>query len=88
MRRIIGARKNIDVAEIGDCAARLEMICDNLFLVRLALRNEECNIVPEVTDNAIAVVEEEIKRLAAKIDNLLYEYEEVQLWTTKQKLLD
>lgn len=77
MRRIIGARKNIDVAEIGDCAARLEMICDNLFLVRLALRNEECNIVPEVTDNAIAVVEEEIKRLAAKIDNLLYEYEEV-----------
>ena len=76
MRRLIGARKNIEVAEIGDCATRLNMLCDNLFLIRIALHNEECSFVPEVTDNAIFVVEEEIKRLAAKIDNLLYEHEE------------
>ena len=75
MRRLIGKRKNIDVAEIGDCATRLEMLCDNLFLIRVALRTED-SFVPEVTDNAITIVEEEIKRLAAKIDDLLYEYEE------------
>lgn len=75
MRRLIGKRKNIDVAEIGDCAIRLEMLCDNLFLIRVALRTED-SFIPEVTDNAITIVEEEIKRLAAKIDNLLYEYEE------------
>ena len=78
MRRIIGARKNINVAEIGNCTARLEMLCDNLFLIRMALRNEECSPVPEVTDNAITVVEEEIKRLAEKIDDLLYEREEYE----------
>lgn len=76
MRRLIGKRKDIDVAEIGDCATRLDMLCDNLFLIRIALRNEACSFVPEVTDNAITIVEEEIKRLAAKIDDLLYEYEE------------
>lgn len=80
MRRIIGARKNIDVAEIGDCTARLETLCDILYIIRVVLRNEESSPVPEVTDNAITVVEEEIKRLAAKIDDLLYEYKEVQRW--------
>ena len=77
MRRIIGARKNIDIAEVGECGARLEMLCDNLFIIRVGLRNEECVPNPEVTDNALSVVEEEIRRLAAKIDDLLYEYEEV-----------
>lgn len=76
MKRIIGVRENIDVAEIGDCTVKLEMLCDSLFLIRLALRNEEGTPIPEVTDNAITVVEEEIKRLAEKIDDLLYEYEE------------
>lgn len=77
MRRIIGARKNIDVAEIGECGTRLEMLCDNLFIIRVALRNEESSPNPEVADNALSVVEEEIRRLAAKIDDLLYEHEEV-----------
>ena len=86
MRRIIGVRKNIDIPEVGDCGTRLEMLCDNLFIIRVGLRNEECIPNPEVTDNALSVVEEEIMRLAAKIDDLLYEYEEVQLWTTKQRL--
>lgn len=77
MKRIIGARKNINVAEIGDCTARLELLCDNLFLIRVGLRNEESSPLPEVIDNALAVVENEIRSLTEKIDDLLYEREEV-----------
>ena len=70
-------RETINVAEIGDCTVRLNALCDNLFFIRLGLRNEMGQPLPEVSDNAIYVIEEEIKRLANKIDNLLYEIEEV-----------
>lgn len=77
MKRIIGARKNIDIAEIGECTIRLELLCDNLFILRLGLRNEECIPRKDITDNALCVIEDEIRNLAQKIDNLLYEREEV-----------
>ena len=75
--RKIKARENIDIAEIGDCKVRLEALCDNLFFIRIGLRNEMGQPLPEVSDNAIYVIEEEIRRLANKIENLLYEIEEV-----------
>lgn len=73
----IRTKNNIDIAEIGECAAILNMLCDNLFFIRLGIRSEECEPSPVVTDNAIFVVEEEIRKIAQKIDGLLYRREEV-----------
>ena len=78
MKRIIGTKENIDIVEIGDCTVRLELLCDNLFLIRVGLRNEESSPLPEVTDNALSVVENEIRRLTEKIDDLLYVRKEVE----------
>ncbi len=71
MKEINGVQKNIDVVEIGDCLMRLRMLCDNMFMIRMALFNEDFNIDGKVTDNAIFVVEEEIRELTDKIDDLL-----------------
>ncbi len=69
----IRTKNDIDIAEIGECTEILNMLCDNLFFIRLGLRSEECDPSPVVTDNAIFVVEEEVRRIAQKIDGLLYE---------------
>lgn len=82
----IRTKSNIDIVEIGDCAAKLNMLCDNLFFIRLGLRSEECYPNPAVTDNAIFVVEEEIRRIAQNIDCLLHEREEVQAMDKRQSI--
>lgn len=61
----------IDIVEIGECLMRLRMLCDNMFLIRMALFNEDFNIDGKVTDNALTVIEEEIRDLTDKIDDLL-----------------
>lgn len=71
MKEINGVQKNIDVVEIGECLMRLRMLCDNMFMIRMALFNEDFHINEKVTDNALTVIEEEIRELTDKIDDLL-----------------
>lgn len=71
MKEINGVQKNIDIVEIGECLMRLRMLCDNMFMIRMALFNEDFNIDGKVTDNALTVIEEKIRELTDKIDDLL-----------------
>ena len=71
MKEINGVQKNIDVVEIDECLMRLRMLCDNMFMIRMALFNEDFNIDGKVTDNALTAIEEEIRDLTDKIDDLL-----------------
>ncbi len=63
--------KNIDVIEIDECATKLKILSNNLTLVRFGLANKDIIPNPQVVDNALFVIEEEIERLAEKIADLL-----------------
>ena len=65
------SENKIEIVGIGEYLMRLRMLCDNMFLIRMALFNEDFNIDGKVTDNALTVIEEEIRELTDKIDDLL-----------------
>ncbi len=71
-----GVTRNIDALKMCDCTTRLKMLCDNLILIRTGLCNEDCTVNQKVIDNAIFVIEEEFRKLADKIEDLLHETEE------------
>lgn len=63
--------KNIDVIAIDECTTKLKMLSNNLMLVRFGLANKDIIPNPQVVDNALFVIEEEIERLANEIDKLI-----------------
>ena len=60
------------INDIDECSIHLRMLRHNLTLVRLGLNNKDFIPNPEVVDNAIYVVEEEMDRIADTIDKILF----------------
>lgn len=62
---------DVDITEIGEVIFKIKAACDNIFCLRIGIINEDLGIDSKVIDRTLWSIEDRIRDLTDRIEELL-----------------